>query len=528
MPGRRTALQVIGTALAVTGALVAGPAPSSAATAGPASAGAAGSAPTVRVKVLTMNIFYGGDELDLATGDFCAVPDGCTHTLDVVVDTIRRSGADVVGVQEAERNTELIASRLGWYGSNRAHVMSRFPIVDPPGSDGRYVFLQVAPGRVMAMANTHLPSDPYGPYAVRDGAPRADVLALERTVRLPAVQPLVRVLPALARRGIPVVLTGDFNSPSHLDWTPAVAKARADVPYPVPWPASAALGAAGLRDTYREAHPDPVARPGYTWTPGGPESAAPGQEVFDRIDWVLAEGPVRTVASTVVGERGNPDVGVPVPVYPTDHRGVVSTLDVRPAVPPVLVAPAVRSASIGDRVPVTFHAPGEDGEWVALLDAAGHRVASAGTGQRRDGTVTLPTTGLARSVYRVALLSGSGRTLSQTPLWLYPRSEPAKVGVSKSRYAVGEPIGVSWSRAPGMALDWVSVFRCRPSGCTGNSGYLVYDYTGNRIEGRLSLGARSVVGNATWPLRPGTYVVRLLTDDGLRSVAKSEIFTIAP
>lgn len=524
MPGRRTALQVIGSALAVTGALVAGPAPSSASSA----AAAAGSEPTVRVKVLSINIFYGGDELDLATGDFCAVPDGCTRTLDLVVDTVRRSGADVVGVQEAERNTELIASRLGWYGSNRAHVMSRFPIVDPPGSDGRYVFLQLAPGRVMAMANAHLPSDPYGPYAVRDGATRADVLALERRVRLPAVQPLVRVLPALAARGIPVVLTGDFNSPSHLDWTPAVARARADVPYPVVWPAGAALGAAGLRDTYREAHPDPVARPGYTWTAGGPESAPPGQEVFDRIDWVLAAGPVRTVASTVVGERGNPDVGVPVPVYPTDHRGVVSTLDVRPAVPPVLVAPAVRSASIGDRVPVTFHAPGADGERVALLDAAGRAAVAVGTGERGDGSVTLATAGLARGRYQVALLGAGDRVLSRTPLWLYPRAEPARVAVSKARYAVGEPIGVSWSRAPGMALDWVSVFRCRPSGCTGNNGYLVYDYTGNRIEGSLGLGAGSVEGNATWPLRPGRYVVRLLTDDGLRSVAKSEVFTIAP
>lgn len=520
MPGRRTALKAIGSALAVSGALVAGPAPSSAAGTG------AGHAPTVRVKVLTLNIFYGGDELDLSTGDFCAVPDGCTRTLDVVVDTIRRSGADVVGVQEAERNTELIARRLGWYGSNRAHVMSRFPIIDPPGSEGRYVFVRVAPGRVMAVANAHLPSDPYGPYAARDGASRTEVLALEREVRLPAVQPLVRVLPALARRGIPVVLTGDFNSPSHLDWTPAVARARADVPYPVVWPASAALAKAGLRDTYREAHPDPVARPGYTWTPGGPESAPPGQEVFDRIDWVLAAGPVRTLASTVVGERGNPDVGVPVPVYPTDHRGVVSTLLVKPAVPPVLVAPSTRSLSIGDRLPVTFHAPGHRGEKVVLLSAAGKRVAAASTGKRRDGAVTLRTAGLDRGTYRVALLSRSGRVLSQAPVWVYPRTEPTRIAVSKASYAVGEPIGVRWSRAPGMALDWVSVFRCTASGCDDNSAYLVYAYTDNRIEGRLTIDSGAIAGNETWPLPAGRYVVRLLTDDGLLSVAESRSFTI--
>ena len=59
-------------------------------------------------------------------------------------------------------------------------------------------------------------------------------------------------------------LTGDFNSPSYLDWTPKVARARADVPYAVRWPASLALAQAGFRDSYRDAHPDPVADPGFT------------------------------------------------------------------------------------------------------------------------------------------------------------------------------------------------------------------------------------------------------------------------
>ena len=520
---RRTTLKAIGSVLAgtVCAALATALGPTT-----DGSAAASGPGPgVVRVKVLTINIFYGGDELDLTTGDFCAVPDGCVQTLRLVEQTIRRSDADVVGVQEAERNTELIARRLGWYGSNRAHVMSRFPIIDPPGSDGRYVFVQIAPGRVMAVANAHLPSDPYGPYLVRDGGSRAEVLMLERQVRLPAVAPLVRVLPALARRGIPVVLTGDFNSPSHLDWTPAVTAVRPDVRYPVPWPASAALAAAGLRDSYREAHPDPVAVPGFTWTPGGPESAR--REVFDRIDWVLTAGPSVTVASTVVGEAGGPDVGVGLARYPTDHRGVVSTLDVRPAVPPLLVAPAERRVTIGSRLPVTFHGPGHGSERVALLDGAGRRRAAVAI-QDRDGVVRLPTAGLGRGRYRVALLAADGTVLSSTPVWLYPAGEPTRIFVDRDRYPVGSPIGVRWTGAPGMALDWVSVFRCRPSGCAADSSYLVYGYTGNRIEGRTVLGPDSIAGNASWPLPAGRYQVRLLTDDGLRSVARSREFEVLP
>lgn len=42
---------------------------------------------------------------------------------------------------------------------------------------------EVTPGRVVAVANTHPPSDPYGPYLVRDGGSRSDVLKLERDTR---------------------------------------------------------------------------------------------------------------------------------------------------------------------------------------------------------------------------------------------------------------------------------------------------------------------------------------------------------
>ncbi|GAA1308960.1 endonuclease/exonuclease/phosphatase family protein [Planotetraspora silvatica] len=477
-----------------------------------------------RLRVMTLNIFYGGDDLDLKTGDFCATPNGCPQTLVQIERAVTQARADIVGVQEPERNVERIASALGWYGSDRAHVMSRFPIIDPPGSNGLYVYVEVAPGRVVAVANTHLPSDPYGPYLVRDGGTVKQVLDLERKTRLPAVQDLVKVLPALARKGIPVMLTGDFNSPSHLDWTPAVAAERADVPYAVKWPASSALAAAGLRDTYREAHPDPVAVPGFTWTPGSPEADA--HEVFDRIDWVLTSGPTRTIDSTVVGEKGGPDVGVGVSPWPTDHRGVVSTLDVVPAVPQVLVSPATRRVTIGKDLPVAFHAAGRQGERVELRDAKGRAVTSRPTKSgRTDGTVTLPTKGLRRGAYAVALVS-RGKVVSKAPVWLYPAGEPTKVSVGKSSYKQGESIKVDWSNAPGMGLDWVSVYACPGGKCQDTSEYLVYTYTGSAIEGQAKIGPKSIGADSSWPLPPGRYVVRLLPDDGVVSVAQSAMFTV--
>ena len=79
----------------------------------------------VSLSVMSLNIFYGGDDYDLATGDWCPVADGCPNGLRKLARLIRASGADVVGLQEAERNTKTLARLLGWHADPRAQVISR-------------------------------------------------------------------------------------------------------------------------------------------------------------------------------------------------------------------------------------------------------------------------------------------------------------------------------------------------------------------------------------------------------------------
>ena len=200
------------------------------AAAGPAAARTDGGQDGVRLRVMTLNIFYGGDELDLRTGDWCAKRQGCSAAFAKVLEAIRSSGADVIGLEEAEHSTRRIARELSWFASERTQVISRYRLIDPPGGDGVYVYVELGPGRVAAIANVHLPATPYGPYRVRNGATPEELDELERRVRLPAIQEQLAVLPGLAAAGIPVFLTGDFNSPSHLDWTPEVATVRPEVP----------------------------------------------------------------------------------------------------------------------------------------------------------------------------------------------------------------------------------------------------------------------------------------------------------
>ncbi len=81
--------------------------------------------------------------------------------------------------------------------------------------------------------------------------------------------PTHETLGKLGDEGVPTFLTGDFNSPSHLDWTEdAVDGARSRLSARVAGVEGARRR--GFRDSYRDAHADPAAEPGLTWTAGQP------------------------------------------------------------------------------------------------------------------------------------------------------------------------------------------------------------------------------------------------------------------
>ncbi len=481
----------------------------------------------VRISVMSQNIFYGGDDFDLSTSDWCPKANRCPQALHRLARIIRSAGADVVGVQEAERNTRRLAELLGWYADPRAHVISRFPILDPGAVGGLYTFVMPVPGHVVAVANVHLPSTPYGPYQVRKGWPRADVLRLERDLRLAALDDVLRVLPALARGGTPVFLTGDFNSPSYLDWTPAVAAAREDVPYAVSWPASRALADAGFGDSYRDAHPDPVADPGYTWSPGGPETRP--HDFPDRIDWVLHAGPATTVDSRLVGERGNPQVDLAVaPPYPTDHRGVVSTFDVQAPTLRPLASPAERRLTVGPgTLQVTYSGLGDPDENIAFQRRPGAPLLNArSTEGDAAGVLRISQGGLGPGRYDV-VLSGGDRVRYRTPVRVYPRGAGAVLHTDHATYGVGDAIRVRFDGAPATQLDWVGLMRCAKV-CPGPGSYLAYRYTRARVVGSVRFSDDTYLGEGSqpWPLEPGRYVARLMDDDSYHVIGKSRIFTV--
>lgn len=456
--------------------------------------GCGGQAPE-GLRLMTFNIEYGGDVVDFQR----------------IVDAAEAADADVIAINEAWESTERLANALGWaWFDPRTDVISRYPLVEPPEADGAYTFVEVEPARVVAIANVHLPSDPYGPDAVIDGAPPAEVLALETSTRLPAVEPLLDVLPGVAAQGIPTYLVGDFNTPSHRDWTEEAVGERPHLRYALEWPVTAAVEAAGFVDSYREIHPDPVADPGLTWWADRPGGYPLDGEPEDRIDFVFALGPTPTLASEVVGEAGSDLV---VRDWGSDHRAVVSTFDAAPGDMPTLIAVTDRLVVAGQPLDVRFHADAASA--VAAVPAGGGPEAALETVPTgsADGRLEVDTAALAVGAYELLLLDGD-TIVSRCPFYVQPSEDAVLLTTDAAVYGVGDPITARWENGPGNRWDWIGLYAAPGD---PYDYFLGYNYTGSEVEGAAVFDASAPA--IDWPLPPGDYELLYLLNDGYTAAA---------
>jgi endonuclease/exonuclease/phosphatase family metal-dependent hydrolase len=452
---------------------------------------------------MEFNIEYGGTQVD-----FAGVPAA-----------IRAAGADVVALEEGYGNVPRVAKALGWpYYDVRTQVVSRFPLLTPSNA-GPYVLVEVAPGRVAAIGNVHLPSTGYGPFLIERGATKKKVIDNEEHKRVPAVQPTLDALSKLAGLGMPVFLTGDFNAPSHLDWTKQTVGLRRQIKFPVDWPVSALVEQAGLRDSYREVHPDPIAYPGITWPANRPfvkgYNPYRAHRAADRIDFIYSGGPATATDSVIVGEQGSDGVDVTSSPWPTDHRATVTTFHVQPAVPPTIVSVASRLISVGEPAQVTFHAPAAEGEHVNVTrNGDTEAVADVPTGGAADESLSIPTDGWDPGAYDVTLIDASGTELARAPLWVRAPGQAPQLSMSRSVYRQGQPLRVRWTFAPGERWDWFGVYK---RGANPNVAYYKeWGYTGGTVQGSAVIDADAKGG--PWPLPPGRYSVYLLQDDSYQKL----------
>ncbi len=255
-----------------------------------------------------------------------------------LVQIIQAADADIIGVQEMGNSSgQSIASALGFHYSQQSgsdiQTISRFPIVGQSASNFG-VLIAIEPGNHVWLFNAHLAPYPYQPYDLRDGnlpPNEAAVIAAAEAARGAEINNILIDMQASLLSETPVFLTGDFNEPSHLDWTQAAADATTrPFDLKVEYPAAKKITNAGLTDSFRALRADEVNDTGYTWTPGYPPPNLNADEVHDRIDMVYYSGDtvVPMSAETVSLDASNVNTDIAVPGYNSDHRAVVSSFTV--------------------------------------------------------------------------------------------------------------------------------------------------------------------------------------------------------
>ena len=269
--------------------------------------------------LMSFNILYGGTYLG--------------QSLEQTVAVIRLAQADIVVVCEQWGNAEPLADLLGFtchivvappYWQSVA-VLSRYPILEKFANGVR---LELDSQQSACVFGVHLTSSPYQPYRVRDKAysRKEEILDEARETREQELVDVLSEVQPLIIAGERVLLCGDFNEPSHLDWTLASARKGRHFGLEMAWPCSGRVVDCGMKDAYRAVFADVYHHPGCTWTSapglgvGGSERAE--DEVHDRIDFVYHAGPgLDPISASIVGESSH-EADLAVSPFPSDHRAV--------------------------------------------------------------------------------------------------------------------------------------------------------------------------------------------------------------
>jgi exodeoxyribonuclease III len=273
--------------------------------------------------------------------------------VDETVAAIKAVNPDIIGIQETmiegadctadacppggESVARQIADALGYHYVDQAAnndalwanaILSRYPIgALTPNSLGASIEVE---GRKVQVFNIHLDDSPYQPYqllGIEYGdfpflKTEAEAIAAAAATRGPALDLLEADMTALGEADLALVF-GDFNEPSGLDWTEGAVAAGMQ-PIKVAYPTTARIEGWEFVDTYRARFPDPVAKPGFTWTP----TSAPDdpEDHHDRIDFALAKAAgLEVLDAGIVGEK-SPEADVVVTPWPSDHRATFARL----------------------------------------------------------------------------------------------------------------------------------------------------------------------------------------------------------
>ena len=252
---------------------------------------------------------------------------------------IASANLDIIALQESwNGQADRLAKALGWYsyqGGSSSSIITRYPIVERYPQQWQGVAVRIALDGEDLQVNVwgvHLSYWPYGPYDFCfDNMTVDEVLAREKSSgREGQIHETIGLMGKQLDNSdqVPVFLAGDFNAPSHLDWTKKTSDIHCGVGA-VEWPTSKVPIEAGMHDAYRTVHPNPHSKPGITWSVNYLENEG-RVEPLDRIDLIYHKGPIKVYWADPVW-AGNPK---PQPhhednEWTSDHAAVLARYDLR-------------------------------------------------------------------------------------------------------------------------------------------------------------------------------------------------------
>lgn len=264
-------------------------------------------------RVLQWNIWHGGRHVPLKGHDR-------------IVELLKASKADIITMQEGYGFQKEIAARLQYHlqtpsANDNLCLFSRFPLEKQQTGDSfcsNPAIVRMQGGRSLLIDDcwTRYSYNPDYTGSFPDIGHDPSVWVSEDSIR--PMADVRRMLDndlalVLERQDMPVILGGDFNSCSHLDWTERAANLHGDYG-PVLFPTSRFLQERGYKDSFRELNPDEVRRPEGTF------AGIYGQLDFSRIDFIYYTGGIQAVHSKVV--QTAPEID---DIWASDHSAVVTT-----------------------------------------------------------------------------------------------------------------------------------------------------------------------------------------------------------
>ncbi len=285
-----------------------------------------------QLKVLEWNIWHGGNDDSLPS-------DGRPS----VIEVIKTSGADVVLMIETYGSAPMISDStdLDYHLiSSNLSIYSRFPIIKKLVFKDSISTFNFGGVEILAFDSIpiivfdtwlhYLPDTRLAPTHLGEDS----ILAWEnRGSRDDEVFKIINSIKTYLNnsKNVPVILGGDLNSHSHLDWTIATKDTFNHNGAVVNWTVSKALTDAGLTDSYREINPDPLKSLGKTWISGKDENGKFGYTKEDRIDYIYYKG---SKLKAINSESFTQIPGEIIEfrdkkiMYPSDHGFVLTTFEI--------------------------------------------------------------------------------------------------------------------------------------------------------------------------------------------------------